>query len=140
MLCISLIFSVGTPSYAADGNNTTPSVINAIESDIAYADPFNDIDVELHLWGNGRLYKIPAFWDGGSRWKIRFACPSAGVWYFRTVCTDAENTALDGRTGKVICSEEYEFTATKFGTYYLGDRPQATDMVLHISAADEFGK
>ena len=34
-------------------------------------------------------------------------------------------------------SEEYEFTSTRFGTYYIGDRPQATDMVLRISAADK---
>ena len=35
-------------------------------------------------------------------------------------------------------SEEYEFTATRFGTYYIGDRPQATDMALRIRAADKF--
>ena len=33
-------------------------------------------------------------------------------------------------------SEEYEFTATEFGTYYLGDRPQATDMAAVIRAAE----
>ncbi len=76
----------------------------AFESGKAYADPFNDVDVELHLWGNGRLYKIPAFWDGGSTWKARFVCPSAGTWYFRILCSDAENSSLDGRTGKVICT------------------------------------
>ena len=77
----------------------------AFESEKAYANPFNDVDVELHLWGNGRLYIIPAFWDGGNIWKVRFACPSAGDWYFRTVCTDESNSSLNGRTGKVICSE-----------------------------------
>ena len=77
----------------------------AFESEKSYANPFGDVDVELLLWGNGRLYKIPAFWDGGNVWKIRFACPSAGEWYFRTVCTDESNLSLNGRTGKVICSE-----------------------------------
>ena len=33
----------------------------AFESEKSYINPFNDVDVELHLWGNGRLYKIPAF-------------------------------------------------------------------------------
>ncbi len=77
----------------------------AFENEKAYADPFNDIDLELHLFGNGRLYKIPAFWDGGNVWKIRFVCPSAGTWYYKTVCTDSENASLNGRTGKVNCSE-----------------------------------
>lgn len=77
----------------------------AYESEKSYTTPFSDVDVELHLWGNGRLYKIPAFWDGGNVWKIRFVCPSAGVWYYKTVCTDEGNSSLNGRTGKVICSE-----------------------------------
>jgi hypothetical protein len=34
-------------------------------------------------------------------------------------------------------SEEYEFTSTRFGTYYIGDRPQSTDMVLRITSADK---
>ena len=33
-------------------------------------------------------------------------------------------------------SEEYEFTATRFGTYYIGDRPQATDMVLLMRVSE----
>lgn len=77
----------------------------SFESDKAYADPFRDVDVELLLFGNGRLYKIPAFWDGGNTWKVRFVCPSAGTWHYKTVCTDAQNTSLHERTGKVICSE-----------------------------------
>ncbi len=212
ILCISLIFSAGTTSYAADGKITaTPSVINAFEefsgifmsilakcwnnltnnnvsgitppdvndpswiefngeaienpeqaltaetwvaneiafeSDKVYAEPFNDVDVELHLWGNGRLYKIPAFWDGGNTWKIRFVCPSAGAWYFKTVCSDESNSSLEGRTGKVNCSEysgehdiyKHGFVTTNAGKkhftyddgtpfFYLGD--------THWSLGDE---
>ncbi len=77
----------------------------SFESEKTYNDPFNDVDVDLLLFGNGRLYKIPGFWDGGNTWKIRFVCPSAGIWYFRTVCTDKENASLNEKTGKVICSE-----------------------------------
>ena len=74
------------------------------ESKKSYSDPFNDVDIELHLYSQGRLYKIPGFWDGENTWKIRFACPYEGVWYFKTVCTDEENSILHGRTGKVDCS------------------------------------
>ena len=73
-------------------------------SDKAYADPFCDVDVDLLLFGGGRLYTIPAFWDGGNTWKVRFVCPAAGTWYYKTVCTDSENTSLGARTGKVICA------------------------------------
>lgn len=70
-----------------------------------YGDPFNDVDLNLILAGNGYKYVIPCFWDGGNIWKARFVCPSAGEWYFRTECTDGENASLNGRTGKVVCNE-----------------------------------
>lgn len=96
------------------------------ESDKTYADPFNDIDVDLLLFGNGRLYTIPAFWDGGNIWKVRFVCPSAGTWYYKTVCTDSDNDSLNKRTGKVICPEysgehdiyKHGFVTTNAGKKY----------------------
>ena len=96
------------------------------ESEKAYADPFNDVDIELQLYSDGRLYIVPGFWDGGNTWKIRFACPFTGEWYFKTVCTDEENTALHGKTGKVSCTEysgeldvyKHGFVTTKEGKKY----------------------
>ena len=48
------------------------------ESEKAYSDPFNDVDVDLYLYGNGKKYTIPGFWYGGNVWKIRFVCPEDG--------------------------------------------------------------
>ena len=91
-----------------------------------YADPFNDMDVNMLLYGNGRLYKIPAFWDGGNIWKIRFTCPEEGEWYFVTECTDTENASLHGKTGKITCSKyqgeldiyKHGFVTVKYGKKY----------------------
>ncbi|MBR4051127.1 MAG: DUF4038 domain-containing protein [Clostridia bacterium] len=96
------------------------------ESEKTYADPFNDVDIELYLYSNGRLYKIPGFWDGGNTWKIRFVCPFEGVWYFKTVCTDEENTSMHAKTGKVNCTEysgeldiyKHGFVTTNAGKKY----------------------
>lgn len=88
-------------------------------SEKSYADPFSDADVDLILVGNGVKYTVPGFWNGGNEWKIRFVCPSAGEWLFKTVCTDESNGSLHGRTGKVICSEysgEYEIYRRGFIT------------------------
>ncbi|MBQ3150970.1 MAG: DUF4038 domain-containing protein [Clostridia bacterium] len=74
------------------------------QSEKSYQDPFNDVDIDIILCGNGISLTIPGFWDGGNTWKIRLACPSVGEWYFRTVCTDEENTSLHNRTGKIVCS------------------------------------
>ncbi len=74
------------------------------ESETSYADPFADVTADLVLSGAGGEYLIPCFWDGGNIWRVRFACPAAGVWRFRTVCSDRENAALHGRTGEAVCA------------------------------------
>ncbi len=74
-------------------------------SDKTYLDPFYDVDVDLKLTNGTTTYTVPGFWDGGDVWRIRFMCPSAGVWTYETVCTDTENTGLHGITGAVKCTE-----------------------------------
>ncbi len=126
-------------------------------SEKKYANPFEDVDVDLLLYGDGKVYTIPAFWDGGDTWKIRFVCPAAGDWYYKTVCTDEENTSLHSRTGKVVCTEysgnldiyKHGFVTTAYGKkyftyadgtpfFYLGDThwslgDETVDMVKTIS-------
>ena len=109
--------------------NTETWLANEIEliSEKSYADPFNDVDVDLVLAGNGVKYTVPAFWDGGNTWRVRFVCPSAGEWRFETVCTDRDNSDLNGRSGKVICSEysgsldiyRHGFVTTTYGKKYM---------------------
>ena len=97
------------------------------ESDKAYADPFNDVTLDLLLYGNGRLYTIPGFWDGGNTWRARFVCPAAGTWQCKTVCSDETNAALHGRTATVSCTAysgdlavyQHGFVTTRYGEKYL---------------------
>lgn len=99
----------------------------SFESSKQYADPFNGVDVDLVLVGGGVKYTVPAFWDGGNTWKVRFVCPSEGEWLFRTVCTDEDNTDLNGRTGRVICEKyggeleiyKHGFVTTSYGRKYM---------------------
>ena len=99
----------------------------SFESEKTYADPFGDVDVDLLLWGNGRLYKIPGFWDGGNTWRVRFVCPAEGVWQCKTVCSDVSNAALQGRTATVNCAAyngdldvyKHGFVTTRYGEKYL---------------------
>ena len=75
-----------------------------LESEKTYADPFSDVTLDLLLYGNGRLYTIPGFWDGGNTWRVRFVCPAAGMWQCKTVCSDETNAVLHGRTAQVECA------------------------------------
>ena len=38
----------------------------SFESEKTYDDPFDDVTLDLLLFGNGRLYTIPCFWATGS--------------------------------------------------------------------------
>ena len=99
----------------------------SFESEKTYADPFNDATLDLLLYGNGRLYTVPGFWDGGNTWRVRFVCPAAGTWQCKTVCSDTQNAVLHGRTAQVECAEysgdldiyKHGFVTTRYGEKYL---------------------
>ena len=121
-----------------------------------YADPFADVRLDLILTGAGKQLIIPCFWDGGKVFKARVACPEAGTWYYRTVCSVISDTGLHGKTGVIECSRyagesgvyRHGFPTTgagrKYFTYadgtpffYLGDThwslgEETADMVSEI--------
>ena len=99
----------------------------SFESEKSYDDPFSDVTLDLLLFGNGKLYTIPGFWDGGNTWRVRFVCPAAGTWQCKTVCSDETNGSLNDRTATVDCSAysggldiyRHGFVTTRYGEKYL---------------------
>ncbi|WP_161965940.1 DUF5060 domain-containing protein [Steroidobacter cummioxidans] len=67
-----------------------------------YADPFNDIDVDVIFSGNGRTWRVPTFWRGGNSWGVRFSAPLAGSYSFRLESTDRSNPDLNGHKGQMV--------------------------------------
>jgi hypothetical protein len=53
---------------------------------------------------SGEARKVEGFWDGGYVWRMRFAPNEAGDWTYTTACTDHENTGLQGRQGRFVCT------------------------------------
>ena len=44
-----------------------------------YADPFNEIELDAVIDGpGGQSWRVPAYWAGGSEWRLRFAPPAPG--------------------------------------------------------------
>ncbi|MEQ8784823.1 MAG: sulfatase-like hydrolase/transferase [Pirellulaceae bacterium] len=73
-----------------------------LESQKAYGDPFNAIQLDAVVaTPSGRTVRIPAFWAGGSTWKIRYASGEVGEHTLRTECTDRANADLHGRKFQV---------------------------------------
>ncbi len=128
----------------------------ALVSAKEYADPVYtvDTDVIFRHKESGKTMSIPAFWDGGTAWKVRFAPTEIGEWEFYTICTDAENEGLHHRAGTVTCSAytgdldiyKHGFVSTEPGKnyfvhadgtpfFYLGD----TYWTLPLLELDSYG-
>ena len=64
-----------------------------------YSDPFNQIEVDAMVTlPSGQEERVPAFWAGGSEWRVRYAAPAAGVYRVRSACTDTGNRDLHGQS------------------------------------------
>jgi hypothetical protein len=70
-----------------------------------YVSSFDDVQMDVTFTGPGNTtLKIPAFWDGGSTWRVRFAPTKAGVWTYKTTCNDTTNTGLHNKSGTVFAA------------------------------------
>ncbi len=63
-------------------------------SHVHYADPFNDVRLDIIISNDKQTWKVPAFWRGKERWSVRFSAPEPGLYSVRSLCSDKENTSL----------------------------------------------
>jgi hypothetical protein len=99
MIAISLLgFGISMASPAATASYQRMFEYT-FESRKAYADPFNDVEVDVIFSRRGRTWRVPAFWRGGQRWTVRFAPPIAGEFSYRLEASDQENDDLNGERG-----------------------------------------
>jgi hypothetical protein len=71
------------------------------ESQKVYADPFNDVDVDVVFTRERQSWRVPTFWRGGSRWTVRFAPPIPGEYVYHLESTDRNNPDLNGHEARV---------------------------------------
>jgi hypothetical protein len=67
----------------------------------SYADPFNDVDVDVIFLKNGETWRVPTFWRGGNQWTVRFAPPASGEYIYHLASTDKTDPALNGHETRV---------------------------------------
>lgn len=56
-----------------------------------YAKPFVDVAFDGVFARDGREWTVPAFWNGGRRWTVRFTPPETGSYMLRIRCSDPAN-------------------------------------------------
>lgn len=70
-----------------------------------YSNGFDDVNLDvIFTHHTGVELKVPAFWDGGNTWKVRFAPILASNWTYKTVCSDTLNSGLNSKSGNISCS------------------------------------
>ena len=85
--------ALGEEKFAATGVPTEW----AYTSGKQYPDAFNDVEVDaIVTLPSGQEERVPAFWAGGSTWRVRYAPPVPGDYKVRAASTDAGNRDLNG--------------------------------------------
>ncbi len=70
----------------------------------AYTNNFYDVDLDVvFTHSDGTTFTVPAFWNGGNQWKVRFAPTLTGDWSYQTICSDETNTSLHALTDTFSC-------------------------------------
>jgi len=74
-----------------------------LHSTAAYADPYNDVDVDgVFTCPDGGTFRVPAFWAGDGLWKLRFAGAAPGEYAFKTVASNKADGGLHEQTGTIL--------------------------------------
>ena len=64
-----------------------------------YSDPFNQVQLDVLVTPpSGQQERVPAFWAGGTTWRVRYAPPVSGTYRIQTISSDAANRDLHNRT------------------------------------------
>src|SRR6478736_5265566 len=74
----------------AEDPRSAPRAWQPVEIELAgeqsHANPYTDVDIWCDFEDErGTVLRRPAFWAGGSTWKVRFAAPTAGRWRWRSL-------------------------------------------------------
>ncbi len=97
LLCLSPLHAADAPT--ADANRVVELTFTAHKP---HDDPFNTIDLDVAFTApDGKAVTVPAFWDGGDVWRVRYASSQVGTHTYRTRCSDATDDGLHGREGAV---------------------------------------
>lgn len=66
------------------------------------AEPWGEIELDVEFVDpDGRGRTVPAFWDGGRTWRVRYSSPIEGVHGYRSVVRAEQETGLEGLEGDV---------------------------------------
>src|SRR4051812_25413313 len=92
VVCLGMILFATLTTKAAARTDANVPVEIKLTAKKAHADPFNDTIVDvLFVEPDGNKLHVPAFWDGGVVWKVRYASAKTGTHHWTTECNDTKD-------------------------------------------------
>lgn len=104
LLCLACSSTTGTSRSVAGTTHTQANVPVEItfRAKQPHKDPFFGVTLDVAVAdAAGAVKKVPAFWAGGDKWKVRYASPLTGVHRWRSECNDATDAGLHGVEGDI---------------------------------------
>ena len=101
-----VLVSIGSSALAIEQDPNSVAANRVVEltfeADNPVADAFNTIDVDVTFTTpSGKVIRVPAFWAGGTTWRVRYASPDIGVHTYVSSCTRPDVKGLHQVSGKV---------------------------------------
>jgi len=97
--CLALNLTSQTEAVTVEANRV---VELSFQGENSRSNPFLEIELDVVITDPQGMEKtVPAFWDGGNWWKVRYASPVLGVHRYRTRFTDTRDAGLHGIEGQV---------------------------------------
>ena len=104
-----------------------------------YESPYTEVEVWATFTHESGLTLIrPAFWDGGSRFKVRFASPlPSGLWTWKSDA-NVDDPGLRGRTGELVAGPNTGCTV--FDRHGFWTIPSGSRYLRHADAPSHSGQ
>jgi hypothetical protein len=81
------------------------SVELTFTSDRNYTNPYTDLNLSVEFTSaTGAVVNRPGFWDGGKSWRVRFLPTAGGQWTWKSACSQANDSGLQGKEGSLSAS------------------------------------
>ncbi len=120
VICLSPHAYAASPTLHSQAN---VMLEQSFEAKNPHDDPFNTVTLDVvFTTPNNKTLRVPAFWAGGNKWKVRYASPLVGSHRFVTECSDRQDKGLHDVTGEMRIEA------------YTGDNPFYQHGPLHVAA------
>lgn len=95
LFCLVWRASASAETVAAGYANGVVEITFTAEQ--KYADPFNDVTLDLIVTDpQGGTKRLPAYWAGGNEWRGRYSSPLVGTHRVQTECNQESDKGLQG--------------------------------------------